>query len=111
MLFLLYLNRGEGFCKGGSPGGCGEIRTAEAQRACRILKATPLFAGQVDGRAVLDNAHYHEFSRLLASQNPDILFAQWPIDKHRDHRALSQLVLDAWISSGRKSAFSITKSP
>ena len=102
---LLYLNRGEGYCKGGEPGQCGVIRTAEAQKACQILKARSVFAGQIDGQAIVDNTHYQQFQRLLESEAPDILFAQWPIDKHRDHRALSQLVLDAWLNGGRKSAF------
>ena len=102
---FLYLNRGEGFCTGGDPTQCGVIRTAEALKACQILKARAVFAGQIDGRAVVDNGRYEAFRTLLESENPDILFAQWPIDRHRDHRALSQLVLDAWLSAGRKSAF------
>lgn len=102
---LLYLNRGEGYCGAGDSSQCGAIRTAEAQKACQILKARPLFAGQIDGEAVVDNAHYLEFRRLFNAESPDIVFAQWPIDQHRDHRALSQLVLDAWLKGGRKSAF------
>jgi LmbE family N-acetylglucosaminyl deacetylase len=102
---LLYLNRGEGYCKTDDPSQCGVIRTAEAKKACEILKATPVFAGQVDGRAVVDNENYSTFHRLLESQQSDIIFTQWPIDEHRDHRALSNLVLDAWLNTGRKSAF------
>jgi LmbE family N-acetylglucosaminyl deacetylase len=102
---LLYLNRGEGFCSGGKPTQCAAIRTAEAQKACQILKARPVFASQIDGQAVIDNAHYQDFQRLLDSEKPDILFTQWPIDEHRDHRAVSQLALDAWLATGRKSAF------
>lgn len=101
---LLYLNRGEGFCSGADPTQCATIRTAEAKNACRILKARAVFAGQVDGRSMVDNAHYQDFSRLLESEQPDILFTQWPIDQHRDHRALSQLVLDAWLTGGKRSA-------
>ncbi|HWF48202.1 MAG TPA: hypothetical protein VG168_14430, partial [Bryobacteraceae bacterium] len=48
--------------------------------------------------------HYEDFRHLLDSERPDIVFAQWPIDQHRDHRALSMLVLDAWLRSGKKSA-------
>jgi N-acetylglucosamine malate deacetylase 1 len=99
---LLYLNRGEGFCKGADP--CGAVRTVEAQNACRILKARAAFAGQYDGRAMIDNRHYEEFRRLLDSEKADIVFAQWPIDRHRDHRALSTLALDAWLQTGKKSA-------
>ena len=101
---LLYLNRGEGYCQGAEPGQCGAVRTAEAQNACRILKARAAFAGQYDGRAIVDNAHYDEFRRLLDSEKADIVFAQWPIDRHRDHRALSLLVLDAWLQGGKKPA-------
>jgi LmbE family N-acetylglucosaminyl deacetylase len=101
---LLYLNRGEGYCKGADPSQCGAVRTVEAQKACRILKARPAFAGQYDGRAIVDNPHYDDLRRLLDAEKPDIVFAQWPIDRHRDHRALSTLVLDAWLQGGRKSA-------
>ena len=101
---LLYMNRGEGYCKGADPSQCGAVRSAESGRACEILKARPAFAGQYDGRPIVDNAHYDEFHRLLESEKPDIVFSQWPIDQHRDHRALSLLVLDSWLRGGRKSA-------
>jgi len=101
---LLYLNRGEGYCGGRPLSQCAAIRTAEAQTACRILKARAAFAGQIDGRAVLDEEHYASFARQLAAENPDIVFTQWPIDRHRDHRAVSSLVLDAWLKSAGKFA-------
>jgi LmbE family N-acetylglucosaminyl deacetylase len=101
---LLYMNRGEGFCAGADPTQCGAVRTAEAQKACQILKARPAFVGQYDGRPIVDNTHYDDFHRLLSAEKPDIVFSQWPIDHHRDHRALSMLVLDAWLRDGKKSA-------
>lgn len=101
---LLYLNRGEGFCKGADPAQCATVRSAEAEKACRILKARAAFAGQYDGRSIVDNSHYDDFRRLLDGEKADIVFVQWPIDQHRDHRAISMLVLDAWLRGGRKSA-------
>jgi len=101
---LLYLNRGEGYCGGASLGRCAAIRTAEARKACQILKARAAFAGQYDGRAIVDASHYGAFARLLAAENPDVLFTQWPIDSHRDHRALSTLSLDAWLNAGKRFA-------
>lgn len=101
---LLYLNRGEGFCGAAGAGECGAVRTSEAESACRILKARAAFAGQYDGRSILDNSHYDDFRQLLDSQKADIVFAHWPIDRHRDHRASSMLVLDAWLRGGKKSA-------
>jgi LmbE family N-acetylglucosaminyl deacetylase len=101
---LLYLNRGEGYCGAASLDRCAEIRTAEAREACRILKARPLFAGQYDGRAVVDAAHYENFGRMLTAEKPDAVFTQWPVDSHRDHRAISALTLDAWQQGGKKFA-------
>jgi LmbE family N-acetylglucosaminyl deacetylase len=101
---LLYLNRGEGFCGGASLVRCAAIRTAEAQTACRILKARAAFAGQYDGRAIVDARHYEAFARVLAVENPDVVLTQWPIDRHRDHRAISMLTLDAWLKAGKQFA-------
>ncbi len=101
---ILYLNRGEGYCGGAALTRCAAIRTAEATEACRILKARPVFAGQFDGRAVVDDAHYAAFASILAAANPDIVFTQWPVDSHRDHRALSALTLDAWLKASRSFA-------
>ena len=101
---LLYLNRGEGFCGGAPLSQCAEIRTAEAQTACRILNASAAFAGQVDGRAVVDDDRYDTFSRILKGERPDVVFTHWPMDRHRDHRAISMLVEDAWWKAGRNFA-------
>lgn len=101
---LLYLNRGEGFCGGSSLDRCAGIRTAEAKQACRILKARSAFAGQYDGRAVVDAPHYESFARQLAALRPDVVFTQWPIDRHRDHVAVSSLTLDAWLKAGKNFA-------
>jgi N-acetylglucosamine malate deacetylase 1 len=98
---LLYLNRGEKGCPGKTADECGAVRVSEARRACEILKAKPKFADQVDGEAVVNPAHYDEFHRLLESEKPGVVFAQWPIDNHRDHRAISMLVYDAWLRMGK----------
>ncbi len=101
---LLYLNRGEGFCGGASLDRCAAIRTAEAEEACRILKARAVFAGQHDGGAIVDDPHQEAFARLLAAQDPGVIFTHWPDDTHADHRAIAALTLTAWRDSGRKSA-------
>lgn len=98
---LLYLNRGEGYCGESSLDRCASIRTAEAQKACQLLKARAAFAGQYDGRATVDEEHYATFARVLNGEKPDVVFTQWPIDQHRDHRATSLLTLDAWLKGGK----------
>lgn len=96
---LLYLNDGvpEGKPKDG-------VRIAEATKASEILKAQPIFAGQIDGDAIVDRAHSEVFRKILEAQNPDVVFTHWPIDNHADHRAISLLVYEAWLKLGRKFA-------
>ena len=77
---------------------------AEAKKACEILKARPAFAGQIDGKAIVDPAHYEQFHRLLEAEQPDVVFTHWPIDNHADHRAISLLVYEAWLRMGKKFA-------
>jgi LmbE family N-acetylglucosaminyl deacetylase len=101
---LLYLNRGEKGIPGKSHAEAGAIRTAEAGKACEILKATPAFASQIDGEATIDAARYRHFHELLAAQRPDVVFTQWPIDNHPDHRATTMLVYDAWQRMNRQFA-------
>jgi len=101
----MYLTRGEAGIRGKAADEAAQIRTAEAQEACRILKARPIFAGQIDGATELNAARYEAFSKLLMAEKPDLVFTQWPIDTHRDHRAASLLAFDAWHRAGRKFAF------
>jgi LmbE family N-acetylglucosaminyl deacetylase len=100
---LLYLNRGDWSNRPGDDPGT--VRTAEAGKACELLKARPAFAGQHDGRAVVDNPHYDAFHRLLEAEHPQVVFTHWPIDNHADHRAISLLVYEAWLRM--KKSFSL----
>jgi LmbE family N-acetylglucosaminyl deacetylase len=102
--FLLYLNRGERGIPLKTLAEAGAIRTAEAQKACEILKAHPIFAGQTDGDAVIDNPHYEDFHSLLAGLQPGLVLTHWPIDNHPDHRAISNLVYESWLRMNRSFA-------
>jgi N-acetylglucosamine malate deacetylase 1 len=96
---LLYLNQGDWLEIGV------ETRLAEAKAACDILEARPAYAGQRNGHAIIDQAHYEDFGKLIQAEKPDAVFTQWPIDNHRDHRAISLLAYDAWRQAKR--AFSL----
>jgi N-acetylglucosamine malate deacetylase 1 len=96
---LLYLNKGEW-----PPRDAGVSRVAEASKACEILKARPLYAGQFNSQAVVDKAHYEDFRKILEAEKPDAVFTHWPIDNHADHRAISMLVYDAWLKMKKQFA-------
>jgi len=97
----VYLTRGEAGVTGKSFHDAAAIRTAEAEAACKLLKARPVFAAQTDGATEVTAARYDEFAKLVAAEKPDVVFTQWPIDHHRDHRACSLLTHDAWDRSAR----------
>jgi LmbE family N-acetylglucosaminyl deacetylase len=97
----LYLTRGEGGVTGKTPRQAADIRSAEAQAACEILKARPLFAEQIDGQTEVNADRYAQFAKLLAAEKPDVVFTHWPLDTHPDHRACFSLTYGAWIS-GKK---------
>jgi LmbE family N-acetylglucosaminyl deacetylase len=100
----LYLTRGEAGIRGKGHEEAAAIRTAEATAACKLLGAKPLFAGQIDGATEVNASRYAEFNKLLSDLEPDIVFTHWPIDSHRDHRAASLLVYDAWLRAGKRFA-------
>lgn len=102
---LLYLNRGEGGIAGKPAEEVGAIRSGEARKACELLGARPVFAAHTDGKAIVDQGHYEQFHELLAAQKPDVVFAQWPIDGHADHRAISSLAYEAWLRMHKSFAF------
>jgi LmbE family N-acetylglucosaminyl deacetylase len=100
----LYLTRGEAGKRAETPEKAAALRTAEAEKSCKILKARPLFAGQIDAETEINPKRYGEFFKLLDAEKPNLVFTHWPIDPHRDHRAASLLVYDAWLQSGKKFA-------
>ena len=101
---VLYLTRGERGIKGKSYDEAGKIRTAEAEKACEILKARPVFAGQVNGKVEVTYARYDEFRKVLEAEKPDLVYTHWPIDTHEDHRATALLTYDAWLRNQKSFA-------
>src|SRR5437763_16923599 len=61
----LYLTRGEAGIRGKSHDEAARIRTAEAGKACQILKARPIFAGQIDGETEVAPERYKAFAAIL----------------------------------------------
>ena len=94
---IVYLTRGERGIDGKSLDDAARIRTAEAETACKIIGAKPVFFGQIDGATELTQAHATAMNRLFAERAPDVLFAHWPVDTHMDHQVASMLTIRAWM--------------
>ncbi len=98
----IYLTRGEAGDPSKTFAESAALRTKEAEAACNLLQVKAIFAGQTDGNTILSKEKSEEMSRLILSENPDLVFTQWPIDSHPDHQVTGMLALTAWIRSGRQ---------
>lgn len=98
---FIYLTRGEASDPNKTYSEMAALRTKEAETSCGILRATPQFAGQIDGNTVLDKSKNEVMARLIETAKPDIVFTQWPVDAHPDHQVTGLLALTAWINAKR----------
>lgn len=69
-----------------------EVRREEAEAACGILKAKPVFLEYAAGEFYADQTTLAKFKKLLEEQKPDIVLTHWPVDTHPDHETISSLV-------------------
>jgi LmbE family N-acetylglucosaminyl deacetylase len=99
---IIYLTRGERGIRDKSPDEAAKIRSAECEAACKIMGAKPVFFGQIDGATEFNKAHGDAMTKLLSAENPDVLFAHWPIDTHMDHQVASLLATRAWMALSPK---------
>jgi LmbE family N-acetylglucosaminyl deacetylase len=98
---IIYLTTGEAGITGKTNNEAAAIRKQEALKACSVLKAKAIFAGQIDGDTIVNNEWHKKISALLLSEEPDIVFTHWPIDSHKDHQAASLLTIQARIHSAK----------
>ena len=98
---IMYLTRGEGGIAGKSNEETAAIRTAEAEAACKILGAKPLFAGQVGNHTEVTRRSKDTFYELIMAEKPNIVFGQWPIDTHSEHAAGAMLTIRAVLPHSR----------
>jgi LmbE family N-acetylglucosaminyl deacetylase len=99
---IVYLTRGEAGIPGKSNDEAAKIRTHEAEEACKILQAKPVFAGQIDGDTVVDNEWVKKLQAILNEEKPDLVFTHWPVDSHKDHQSASLLTIQSWVRAKEK---------
>lgn len=101
-VIIIYLTTGEAGIAGKGYAEAAAIRKSEALAACKILKAKPVFAGQIDGDTVVNNEWTEKIKQLIEAEKPDIVFTHWPVDSHKDHQAASMLTIQTWMRGGKK---------
>lgn len=102
---VLYLTRGERGVSGKTNDEAATIRTAEAEKACQLMGAKPVFAGQIDGSAEINKKRVEDLVQLLSGEKPDVLFTHWPIDTHLDHQVASLLAIRAYLALTQRPQF------
>src|SRR5580693_2518774 len=83
---IVYLTTGEAGIEGKTHAEAAATRKQEAINASAVLKAKPVFAGQIDGDTVMDNNWLIKVQKIMADEKPDMVFTHWPIDTHKDHQ-------------------------
>ncbi|WP_426670214.1 PIG-L deacetylase family protein [Mucilaginibacter sp. McL0603] len=99
---IIYLTTGEAGIEGKSHNEAAAIRKQEAINACVVLKAKPVFAGQIDGATIMDNDWLAKVQKLIADEKPDLVFTHWPVDSHKDHQIASLLMIQTWVRLSKK---------
>lgn len=102
---ILYLTRGERGIDGKSLDEAAHIRTLEAEAACVVLGATPLFFGEIDGATQITHVHVDAMTKLVTAEKPDVVFTHWPVDTHMDHQVASLLAMRACTGLRRTSVY------
>lgn len=98
---IIYLTNGEAGVRGKSHEEAAAIRTKESLASSRILKAKPVFAGQIDGDTIVNNEWVQKLHALITSEAPDLVFTHWPLDAHKDHQCAGLLTIQSWVRSKR----------
>jgi LmbE family N-acetylglucosaminyl deacetylase len=101
---IIYLTRGEAGIKGKTNDEAAAIRTAEAEAACKLIGAEPIFFGQIDGDTAFHPPAMLKMRKLLEQIQPNLVFAHWPLDSHPDHQVASLLAYQSWLRLGRSFA-------
>jgi LmbE family N-acetylglucosaminyl deacetylase len=99
---IIYLTTGEAGIEGTSHDEAARIRKQEAINASHILNCKPVFAGQIDGAAVVSNETLEHLQSLIGQEKPDLVFTHWPVDSHKDHQCASLLTIQIWVRSANK---------
>jgi LmbE family N-acetylglucosaminyl deacetylase len=99
---IIYLTRGDRGIDGKSLEEAARIRSAEAEAACKVMGAKAVFASQIDGATEFTRLRLDEMLKLIAAEDPDILFSHWPVDTHFDHQVASMLTIRAQMALPRR---------
>jgi len=101
---VIYLTRGERGIRDKSLEESAKIRSSDSEAACKLIGAKPVFFGQIDGATEITKTQVDNMTKLLSSEQPDVVFAHWPIDTPMDHQVASLLAIRACMGLAKRPA-------
>ena len=79
------------------------IRKQEAKKVAAALGADYIFMGFMDGRLSIEEDQIAlEVANIIKQVNPDLIFAPFPSDHHRDHQATASSVAEGAVRARYK---------
>lgn len=95
-LIIIYVTGGGKGIQGKKSEEAVKIRTAEAQAACKLIGAEPLFLGLDDGHCFPSEKAIQQLQEIFEKEEPKAILTCWPLDTHSDHRATAFMVMEAY---------------
>jgi len=92
---VLCATKGERGCPGRAMDEIAAIREKEERAACDVLGADVTFLGRIDGEVHADREICDRVAALLDDLKPVALLTLWPVDRHPDHSAVSEIARKA----------------
>jgi LmbE family N-acetylglucosaminyl deacetylase len=94
-LHVLCATKGDRGVPGRDPATTAAIREKEEAAACKLLNAELTFLGQNDGEVFAGREVCQQVADILKEINPKAVFTIWPVDRHPDHAAVSEIATKA----------------
>jgi LmbE family N-acetylglucosaminyl deacetylase len=110
-VIIVYVTSGGAGIHGKKDDEAVKIREMEANNACKILNATPIFLKLKDGSAFPTEGAISQLIKVFKEHKPRAIFTSWPLDTHADHRTTSYIALEAYARAYNANYESDVKDP
>jgi LmbE family N-acetylglucosaminyl deacetylase len=77
-------------------------RVEEGRKGAEMVGAKFKVLDQHNQNMQLNPEVYDRANKVLAEENPDVVFTMWALEFHPDHRAVANITFNAWLQLGLK---------
>ncbi len=96
VLHVVDMTHGErGLAGGVDPEQCAAMRDREEREVCSRFGVEPVWLSEQDGASFASEKSTRQLAELFTAEPPDVIFTQWPLDRHLDHMVCATIALNA----------------